>query len=82
VAGAVSCNRRRGTLRKNHRNLPVFFDELNDALKAHDAEKYGCIPGAGRCSPVTMRRRRPGFIRRRKRGESAIKIRANKYFSL
>jgi hypothetical protein len=24
------------TLRKGHRDLPVFFDELNDALEAHD----------------------------------------------
>ena len=28
------------TLRKGHRDLPVFFDELNDALEAHDAEEY------------------------------------------
>jgi hypothetical protein len=31
------------TLRKGHRDLPVFFDELNDAL---DAEEYGRIAGA------------------------------------
>jgi len=29
------------TLRKGHRDLPVCFDELNDALEAHDAEEYG-----------------------------------------
>jgi hypothetical protein len=34
------------TLRKGHRDLPVFFDELNDALEAHDAEEYGRIAGA------------------------------------
>jgi hypothetical protein len=34
-------------LRKGHRDLPVFFDELNDALEAHDAEEYG-IAGAMR----------------------------------
>jgi len=28
------------TLGKGHRDLPVFFDELNDALEAHDAEEY------------------------------------------
>jgi hypothetical protein len=31
------------TLRKGHRDLPVFFD---DALEAHDAEEYGRIAGA------------------------------------
>jgi len=36
------------TLRKGHRDLPVFFDELNDALEAHDAEEYGRIAGAMR----------------------------------
>ena len=57
------------TLRKGHRDLPVFFDELNDALEAHDAEEYRRIAGAmrGRCSPVTMRRRKRSFIRWRKR---------------
>jgi len=34
------------TLCKGHRDLPVFFDELNDALEAHDAEEYGRIAGA------------------------------------
>jgi hypothetical protein len=29
------------TLRKGQRDLPVFFDELNDAFEAHDAEEYG-----------------------------------------
>jgi threonyl-tRNA synthetase len=33
------------TLRKGHRDLPVFFDELNDV---HDAEEYGRIAGAMR----------------------------------
>ena len=36
------------TLRKGHRDLPVFCDELNDALKAHDAEEYGRNAGAMR----------------------------------
>jgi len=31
-----------------HRDLPVFFDELNDALEAHGAEEYGRIAGAMR----------------------------------
>jgi hypothetical protein len=35
----------RATLRKGHRGLPVFFDELNDAL---DVEEYGRIAGAMR----------------------------------
>ena len=34
------------TLRKCQRDLPVFFDELNDALEAHDAAEYGRIAGA------------------------------------
>ena len=34
------------TLRKGHRDLPVFFDELNDAREAHDAEEYDRIDGA------------------------------------
>jgi hypothetical protein len=35
--------------RKGHRDLPVFFDELNDALEAHDAEEeYDRIAGAMR----------------------------------
>jgi hemerythrin-like domain-containing protein len=29
------------TLRKGHRDLRVFFEELNDALEAHDAEEFG-----------------------------------------
>jgi len=61
------------TLRKGHRDLPFFFDELNDALEAHDAEEYSPAP-CGRCSPVTMRGRKRSFIRWRKRGEPAIKI--------
>jgi hypothetical protein len=35
------------TPRKDHRDLPIFFD-LNDALEAHDAEEYGWIAGAMR----------------------------------
>lgn len=31
------------TLRKGHRDLRVFFDELNDALEAHDGEEFGHI---------------------------------------
>lgn len=31
------------TLRKGHRDLRVFFDELNDALEAHDVEEFGRI---------------------------------------
>jgi hypothetical protein len=57
-----------------HGDLPVFFDELNDALEAHDAEEYGRIAGCGRCSPVTMVRTKRSFIRWRKRGEPPIKI--------
>lgn len=34
------------TLRKGHRDLPVLFDELNDALEAHHAEEYDRIAGA------------------------------------
>lgn len=37
---------RRATLRVGHRDVPVFFDELNDALEAHDAEEYGGVAGA------------------------------------
>jgi hypothetical protein len=33
-------------LRVGHRDLPVFFDELNDAFEGHDAEEYGRIAGA------------------------------------
>ena len=63
------------TLRRGHRDLPVFFDELNDALEAHETEEYGRITApCGRCPPVTMRRRKRSFIRWRKRGEPAIKI--------
>jgi hemerythrin-like domain-containing protein len=36
------------TLRKGHRDLRVFFDELNDALGAHDAEEFGRIAGTMR----------------------------------
>ena len=31
------------TLRKGHRDLRVFFDELHDALDAQDVEEYGRI---------------------------------------
>jgi hypothetical protein len=47
-----------------HGDLPVFFDELNDAFEAHDAEEYGRIAGAMRAL----------FIRWRKRDKPAIKI--------
>jgi hypothetical protein len=36
------------TLCTGHRDLPVFFDALNDALEARDAEEYGRIAGAKR----------------------------------
>jgi hypothetical protein len=36
------------TLRKGQRGLPVFLDELNDALEAHDVEEYGRIASAMR----------------------------------
>jgi hypothetical protein len=63
------------TLRKGHRDLPVFFDELNDAFEAHDAEEYGRIAGAMRAllARHDVRTKR-SFIRWRKRGEPAIKI--------
>jgi len=35
-------------LRKGHRDLRVFFDELDDALKARDAEEYGRIAASMR----------------------------------
>lgn len=31
------------TLRKGHRDLPVFFDELNDAREAHDDRIAGAM---------------------------------------
>jgi len=36
------------TLGKGYRELPVFFDELNNALEAHDAEECGRIAGTVR----------------------------------
>ena len=36
------------TLRKGHRDLRVFFDELNDALEAHDVEEFSRIAGTMR----------------------------------
>jgi hemerythrin-like domain-containing protein len=36
------------TLRKGHRDLRVFFDELDDALKARDAEEYGRVAASMR----------------------------------
>ena len=60
-------------LRKGHRDLPVFFDELNAALEGR-AEEYGRMVPCGGCSPVTMIRWKRSFIRWRKRGEPAIKI--------
>ena len=53
-AGAVSCGKGGAgtplgaTLRKGQRGLPVFLDELNDALEAHDVEEYGRIASAMR----------------------------------
>jgi hemerythrin-like domain-containing protein len=35
-------------LRKGHRDLRVFFDELDDALKSHDTEEYGRIAASMR----------------------------------
>jgi hemerythrin-like domain-containing protein len=35
-------------LRKGHRDLRVFFDELDDALEAHDVEEFGRIAGTMR----------------------------------
>ena len=35
-------------LRKGHSDLRVFFDELDDALKARDAEEYGRIAASMR----------------------------------
>lgn len=36
------------TLRKGHRDLRVFFDELDDALKARDAEEYSRVAASMR----------------------------------
>ena len=64
------------TPRKDHRDLPVFFD-LNDALEEHDAEEYAASPApCGRCSPVTMIRRKRSFISAVSR---QLKYPANKY---
>lgn len=48
--GGTSCflQSKGGTPRKGYRDLPIFFDVLSDALKAHDAEEYGRILGAMR----------------------------------
>ena len=64
------------TLRKGHRDLPVFFDELNDAFEARTMPRSmaASLALCGRCSPVTMVRTKRSFIRWRKRGEPAIKI--------
>jgi hemerythrin-like domain-containing protein len=35
-------------LRKGHRDLRVFFDELDDALRARDADEYGRITASMR----------------------------------
>jgi hypothetical protein len=43
------------TLRKGHRDPPIFFDELNDALEAPDAEENSPAPYGYR-SPVTIER--------------------------
>ena len=54
----------RATLRKGHRGLPVFFNELADALETHDAEEYGRVAGGmrGVARAVTMRRRKRSVI--------------------
>jgi hypothetical protein len=57
------------TLRKGHRDLPVLFDELKDALEGHEAEE--CISAPRGQSPVTMRRSEVDW---RKRDAPAIKI--------
>ncbi len=36
------------TLRKGHRDLRVFFDELNDAIEAHDVEEFSRIAATKR----------------------------------
>jgi hypothetical protein len=65
----------RAALRKGHRDLPVFFDELNDALEAHDAEEYRRIAGAMRALLARHDEKAEAeLIRWRKRGEPAIKI--------
>jgi hypothetical protein len=47
-----------------YRNLPVFFNELADALETHDAEEYGRVAGGvrGVARAVTMRRRKRSVI--------------------
>jgi hypothetical protein len=71
----------RAALRKGHRDLPVFFDELNDALEAHNAEEYGRI-ALMRRSRVTMRRRKQSFIVGASAVSRQLKYPANKYIFL
>ena len=55
-------------LRKGHRDLRVFFDELDDALEAHDVEELAAsLAPCVRCSPGMMRRRKRNSIPRHKR---------------
>ena len=60
---------------EGHRDLPVFFDGLNDALEAHDAEEYGRITGAMRALLARHdEKEKRSFVRWRKRGKPAVKI--------
>jgi hypothetical protein len=59
-------------LRKSQCDLPVFFDELDDALEAHDVEEYRRIAGAMRALLARHdEKRKRSFVRWRKRGEPA-----------
>ena len=61
------------TLRVGHGDLRVFFDELNDALEAHDAEEYGRIAGAMRALLARYDDKEEAELYRwRKRGEPAM----------
>jgi hypothetical protein len=62
-AGAVSCGRRwevktalTATLRKGHRDLPVFVNELNDALEPHDALLVTIIKEEAELYPLAQAR--------------------------
>jgi hypothetical protein len=68
----------RAALRKGHRDLPVFFDELNDALEAHNAEEYGRIALCGALARHDEKEEAE-LYRWRKRGEPAIKRPSKKY---
>jgi hypothetical protein len=70
-------------LRKGHRDLPVFFDELNHALEAHDAESMAAPPvPCGHSSRITMSRRKRSFIRWRKRVSRQLQYPENKHIFL